>query len=912
MTTNAGDAFADAAFAGAPFAQTALAQRIGAGDEAGLVALLRTMSRSEQRQQLPVLKKMRPLLDAAVQAFYDRGGKVVQSGLRMARYDTLSLALCICGGEAERGMYSNSRVEIPEGLYLLDDDERLALADRLIRASPGDLWLVQKLVVAGVSARPECDEYIHALIHVPVLIGRGVAPLLSLLEADPGLLHGPVLRLFEVEGNAEQNMANAEQYARDKDNTWTLAFLALIRRGSYSHDFILEKTLGTLERDWPAFRSSWFSRLHKQLAPEPGAMAPRAARYLGLCHSRVPPTVTLAVEAVAALYAHGFISEQQVCDALAAVMTSAVKGHLEAGLKLLDQVVRRAPDYQHAAAAIAHLGFAHASADVHKKVLARLTAWGFDEATRAALEQALPHVAAASRSALALLIGAAAPAPAASAPAPAPHLAQGRPSPLDPARALAPVMDLDQLIEMAARLLEDQRDIDQLEQVLDGFARLAPFSAEARARCGPLLARVRKLPLTGYEWWERPVSAILLHLLMAMLGEPRPPVGEPLWQAPQDLLARVEDLIALAAQGHGVPALSAPTHQRGFIDPQVLVARIAAHLACGAESSPCEQIRAVLRLVPGAWPQASKAAAGLPQTPLVRAVRYALGDSVQVGPGPERALFVAASRIRHPGADDPDTLAAYGDIGPDGPRAARCVSYVEELDAAALHGAPLDTGMRLALDADLIAVRRQDRWRGCIRDEAALRYAATLLPSSLDAFLREGCEEIAWNLDWHSACWLHKAYLAPLLDPVTPMTPTATSLLALALAAKEPGQCALAVDVLVAVLREGRLAARVLGAEMCALMSAQVVSAARYANTLGSAARAGQSMPAHLVELLCAALACEVQPAPRNMAALLELLLELALGHAIAPPRQALELIGALKLSGKAKSAQKELMDRLA
>ncbi|MBK7006803.1 MAG: hypothetical protein IPH37_18085 [Burkholderiales bacterium] len=76
----------------------------------------------------------------------------------------------------------------------------------------------------------------------------------------------------------------------------------------------------------------------------------------------------------------------------------------------------------------------------------------------------------------------------------------------------------------------------------------------------------------------------------------------------------------------------------------------------------------------------------------------------------------------------------------------------------------------------------------------------------MEPFFAEGAHALGNNLNWWEANWQNRAYLDVLIEPTTPMTPMALLLLAVALAGKEPGQTALAVDALAHSVQVGAYA----------------------------------------------------------------------------------------------------------
>jgi hypothetical protein len=388
------------------------------------------------------------------------------------------------------------------------------------------------------------------------------------------------------------------------------------------------------------------------------------------------------------------------------------------------------------------------------------------------------------------------------------------------------------------------------------------------------------------------------------------------------LLRCIDDAVALAEQGTGVQPLWTPTHRRGFIDPAVMVERVAAHQSKGARSSLGDQVLGLLRLAPVVDERMRAGARRLADGPLLRALRYALGDAV--GPGEEHALFAAAARIRHPGNDDDVLLRQQGDLGPDAARAARYDWRVHSWEskhserAWQFHDLVVDTEAQPPnLPPSHIAVlrhppagaaRQHFRWWsfGGV-DEGSVCWSATLLPSCPDAFLAEGARAIGNNLDWWEAQWHNAAYLRLLLDPTCTLGAMGTLLLALGMMGKEPGQTAIAVDALVQSHRDGRLDAAMLGETLRRLLANPLPKAARLRASLVAATRAESALRRPVFDALSAAVTAE--PQPRELATLLDMLLELKLGLGVPLPPATRDALAAARLSGRARTLQTSLLE---
>lgn len=789
---------------------------------------------------------------------------------------------------------------------------------------------IHRAIVAGLVERPQTPEYIDALFFGDLRAESNLV--LQHVAADPGIAPY-LLQLFEREGTSDGSFAAREKYCHDPELHWSHAFLTLCERGVYTRAQLLDHTLGALACDWPQFKSGWFSRFHEQLAPIVDEMAAVAERYVALCHSRIPPTAALALQAVATLYKAGRMAAQAACDAAAPVVSSAVKGQVLAALDLLGQVARAEPGLARHAGSLAVPALAHTAADVQKKAIALCAATGLDETAQAQARAHLPFVAAVNRVALQRLVGAddgaEASVPTAAPPSPATATPQTMAQPLEAGRALAPLTQLPEVVERLAYVLENPVDVDEWERVAGALVSLAPLAAEDRPAFLALQKRTRRL-----QWQTKPLPFALGRVLAAALhGEP---TGEEAFRVEGDGPARAEhfigpralSLIAQALAGRGLVPLATPTHRGGFIDPRILAARLLAHHQADAEPPMAEQVLSIMRLVP-AQTDAGAAHAALDHlrqanrpSPLVLALRYALGerDVAVLAEAAQRPLFLAAARIRSPHADDAATLAAYGDLGPDGPLHARMdwdlrtttseygytfhdlhTVHTPALQPRAV-GQPHHTA--LALCAKHLV---HHRW-GTEREAAHIRFAASLLPSGLEPFFAEGARALGNNLDWGEAQWQNRAYLDVLLDSTAPLGPMARLLLALALGGKEPGQSALAVDALVQCVLDGRLDVAALGDTLARLWDTPLPKGPRYAKSLGAAATAHAALPAAVCMLLCALVESPASAGRKDLAPLLELLVELSLSHRWPLPQTTRQCLGSLKTSGKGRAAQQRLL----
>lgn len=893
-----------------------LESAIHTGDAERTLALLQAETPEQRAAHRPTVSRMLKLIQTARWA--DSPGEWGEPPTR-AQEHSLAIAVVLCG----------TARDVVDAM--VDDDllEKLGhefrprsldgLADAMLKHSPQWMRAAQRLIASGLTQRPDTDDYTLGIIVLPRIV-RNKEGLSAMFEADPGL-RPLLLRVFDIEGTSDVSLASIDKYNHDPALTWGTLLVSMAADGLTTRAELLDRTLGALEKDWPQFRSGWFSRFHGELAPDVGEMQPHLPRYLALCGSRNPPTVALALDALKKLDSAQPIPGSALLPALRPVLSSSVKGQLEAAMKLLDRLVQRERSLALQASELVAIGLLHEAAPVQASVLRRIEAWGIDDPVRAHLEQFASTVSATNRPRLLELLGGLHPEPAPAAPQSA-EVAPSHALPLDESRRLLPIADTHDLVECIAHVFENANDVDEFERAVSALVRLAPIAESDAA----LFAPVRKRALRMQKLLPRELARLLLFVLdgTRLAGQADRDHGGNISRAEETLNERIDALMDVAAQGCRLTPLSAPTHRGGFIAAEDFVERVAAHRAAGLASCEMEQVCGLLRLAPGASPVLRSRACSLPDDPFTQALRYALGDDVL--PGGHTELFAAAARVRHNRADDALLDKHCPGLGPDGALAARYEWRVETRSHEA--GGKTYTNHDLLIETQPVPpevpssrlavlrhppkpnARKHYRWWSFAGiDEGAIRYSATILPSDREAFFAEGARAIGNNLDWWEAQWQNRAYLDLLLDPVTEMTPMACLLLALGLAGKEPGQTALAVDALVRAHAEGRIEPLDrLAKTLSALLASPLVKASRLHKSLSAAMRADAGIHTHIFDLLCTAVQARPADPPRDIGMLLALLLELKLSGGRSLPAQARSALTSMKLTGSARTLQRDLL----
>jgi hypothetical protein len=769
------------------------------------------------------------------------------------------------------------------------------LADELMKLSEHHIASAQRLIATGFSRRPDSDGYIRGLMELPR--SGGGLDIHQHLAADPGLKE-VLLRVMEVQGTSEVSLASCDKY-NHADRAWSKILKDLSDRGVYSRALLLDKTLDTLQRDWIQFRSGWFTNFHAVLDPGIDEMRPHATRYLALLASRIPPTVSFALNIVRRLDGAGLIEPRATLEALRPVFSSVVKGQVLGALTLVDRLQRHEPSLQPLAAVVIVPGLAHAAADVQKRILDRLSKWTMNADARASLALYADGIAATNRDALRGLMAAdvvPAEAPPSSIDAMSTVRRRTPSSPLDESFLIPPLANLDELVEHVAYVFENDTDIDAFEQVCGALVGLAPFDETTRTRFAPVAKRAPKVrKVVSFQ-----LARLLLFFMNGERGQARLHI-DPLTWAHRHLIERVDDLMAFAATSPGAPSMATPTHRRGVIHPVAFVERLAEHQSREAGTSRVDFLTGLMRLVPQGMPAAIEPARRLRDSVFSRALRAALGEAIAVE---DPVLSAAATRVRRivSNAQPVRTWRVESDR-----TSVRTFHYVQ-VDRVSSSAAtdPVASLERRA------AVATGQRWFDYRTvggaDAASIRYYATLLPSDVEHVCADGAAVISRNLDWWQAQWQDKAYLQELLDRPDRLGTMATLLLALGLAGKEPGQTAVAVDVLVQAATDGRLDTHLLATTVAELVRTEHALCARYAKSLGAALRIDPAVTRGVFEVLGAAAVARPDQPPKDTAALLELLHEICAAHHLSLPPAVRASLEAMQLGGKGKALRAALL----
>lgn len=504
-----------------------------------------------------------------------------------------SAVLTICSGE------DLSSIDFPFSVSDFIDWDLLSelrpsgledIGDVLLASSSNYFPVVRKLMKLGLCRKPVGDAYLVALIGSPYMAQNpdGKWRLLrdTFLE-NPDMIED-IYRLFEVEGDQENSLASVDKYSASENN-WQNTLLYLCKEGHLSRDRLLDESLAALLRDFIQFRAGWFSRFHEALEPTYNERKEREETYLRLLGSSIPPTVSFALKALKQIQAKLPIKGEYLDRYLSPALAARSKSSALTALALLEKTIKKDAEYRTRGLILAAESLGHETPEVAEKVVSLLKAHGNPddaELTRAVasrLELAPVSVQASIEGWLKTDAGALAKSVENRVETSSlslhyefdSHASDGYPfafvSPVEP------IESIDELIEKAAYCLENIEDVAEFERVLDAMARLPVVrGAEFKKNTGALKKRAIKVR-DSQSFSVQLLSRLIAGAILAWIEpESAADFDKRRFGMVCDLYNyRLEALANRISSGIYLPLLSTPSHEKGWLAPEILTSRLA-------------------------------------------------------------------------------------------------------------------------------------------------------------------------------------------------------------------------------------------------------------------------------------------------------------------------------------------------
>ncbi len=553
---------------------------------------------------------------------------------------------------------TNDEPQFPQAALKILDDRRPEWMDELVESwlTPNSdsfrklkWWFLNQMIQKGICQKPAGQDYYHVMVtHAAIDHNSKLQKLAQqeLVESD-GFLESDVYRIFEYDTDA---------FAYDWTG-WAKFLKQLVDRGMVEREQIIRCAVRASSN---RFRQNTLTGLLKfldSLSITPAEWQANLDELFAFLHNQTSSVVTFAIKKLKELYKSGAIDPENLLQSLPAVFQCPTKGQPKTALTLIQQVAKKHDALIPLAIGAVVQALDHSDSDVQEKALQLLEQWSdrahpdHAAAIRERYEH-LPKVFVSQASQIADSIdGGTSPTQNTSDSSDSPSMQPlSWPSELDAInepwrtyiclekfektlkqpvfppslkfeihqvpvlsalKPVTPIRDHVELIDRVAHAIESVDDAMEAELILDGISRLGAVSTDMGKIATPVGKRLNKYFAMGDPQGIASAkdSAQTEQLLRFVLKVPEPKRNKEDLEfifAPSELdlphaqfyAARIVELTSQLQTNPPGPLLSAPTHQRGWIDPLVFAKRVAERIRSGSEIGKIDFLLALLRLAP--------------------------------------------------------------------------------------------------------------------------------------------------------------------------------------------------------------------------------------------------------------------------------------------------------------------------
>lgn len=470
--------------------------------------------------------------------------------------------------------------------------------------------------------------------------------ILRQLQADTTLLQRDLLLVFDSDSQVDSDGTFS---GKDRELVnWLTLLPQLVASGHLQRDEVLTRCLLALRRDFRRPLLTWFKNLFLALQPTPAERLVRQTELIDLLAHPLPLVINFALDQLKEFWIQPeFDTAALLLYADALVTRQDLKTGLRALFGGLEKLLKQDPTLASTLSRLGTTALTNADASVQgragkllKAILGAkkplLTAEEVAETTDT-IELYTDLLTPATRTLLGPYLTIAPSTDDSAAPARAYTPATSFIPDISAATAIAPVRDWHELLFLTGELVQHNSPAS-VERWLDGLRRLrGHYPADYAQQLRPYIVQIsselknktndeieeyfRATSFSGIRQGRRElVSALLISWFLgfAQLNVPLVNLKPQQYSAPDPLLrieqARLADLERrLQAATPALPLLSTPSHTPHWVAPSVLVQRLLAYQAAGAEPAPTDLAVALARTAATAPGDAATARQLLPQ-----------------------------------------------------------------------------------------------------------------------------------------------------------------------------------------------------------------------------------------------------------------------------------------------------------
>lgn len=221
---------------------------------------------------------------------------------------------------------------------------------------------------------------------------------------------------------------------------------------------------------------------------------------------------------------------------------------------------------------------------------------------------------------------------------------------------IEPINDIDTLIQVISSAVEGLTDCNDFERILDGLSRLCDQKdTDFDSKVAPLLHRLNKefeIHESLVAFWGDIRVAFKSLLLSWLNGSHEELRKKHYYIEYETLISRLENLQQRISNNQSYHLISAPTHENGWIDPEVWIARIQAFQESRLELDRHDFCQSIMRLIPTDQRDALEKANKLTGE-LGRIAQFMMGAELDISHKDKKDydLWITAARCRSPNKD---------------------------------------------------------------------------------------------------------------------------------------------------------------------------------------------------------------------------------------------------------------------
>ncbi|MEW5822145.1 MAG: DUF6493 family protein [Cyanobacteriota bacterium] len=812
-------------------------------------------------------------------------------------------------------------------------------------------------------------------------------PLSNKIKEDPSLLDDEIWKLFKVETNAF--IYDWENHASLPANyeSWVGCICKLSTEGLLDRQKLINSSLKGLTSGFKNNMLSGYIKVHDKLEPSVDEIHQRQEIYLDLLLSQSSHVVTFALKILKELDKNNLLDDEKFVNSISILFNITTKSQPLAALKILTKILKRSPELINNGIQGIITGLIHQSVDVQSEVISILEEYINADDTNSinaiimqkdSIAQSLQNkimniISKANLSEFKTIMvnncsssiddynvnynvesycsdeiksrisnlsenvrekfGLVYPVIDLNDDLFLPFDCNINDLKIIPSlQIVKPIDNTDELLETVAHALETVDSAIEVERIIDGISRLCNKKDSTFERLAePVFKRAEKLG--ELEGLNRLVSRwggsnALQDLLSTWLSSKRLlPKRKFAIEGPMRFIEnRIYDISERVSKNISAPLLSFPTHENGWIDPEILIERIIMIKKLNINIASHDFIQALLRITPDNRAAALEKSLAI-KGPEGKIIQYALGADDKPGWTDNKlsSLWLAAGRARFPYStlDDFKKLKLIANL-PDTIEPAKYSwtssqkEYVDQWSKKTYYHPDLTISSgnfkipdNVSSEWPTVLMHVQDKIYHSVyfTNSAWLnQWIRMIWPQNVESYYAAGAKALLSRIDYNASS--HEPiymFLEPMLEKYRTFSELSYIDLTLALSGKDADARGLAIDIMAEAIQNSRIHYKLFGKTIAGISKGEWLKLNRLCDSFTEVSRLSPTHAYVVCKIIMAWLSNQKE-LPRDAHYILSLLNELIIQLGITMDRITCHPLNSIKGTGKTAKLAKALL----